>query len=223
MSIPGSLVLGGWDIPEYGRLCDPSTPPTFDALPGINREHLPGFINSLLNLRAGSSTDGRYFVNPEIMGSGQLRPLAVAMAATIVMYYEHAYTNSLAALVTTRQRTVMIKHGFATHQNVHDIAILWSQGMKAKFKADNAGLLRRETSDGAVQVTAAIAGLSNTLTLFQRSIDSNFEAISSRLKNQETSLASHSAQIKHLSNLFSSRAQTAIAWKSPSLRRGDGT
>ena len=89
MSIPGSLVLGGWDLPEYGRLCDPSTPPTFDALPGINSEHLPGFINSLLNLRAGSSTDGRYFVNPEIMGSGQLRPLAVAMAATIVMYYEY--------------------------------------------------------------------------------------------------------------------------------------
>ena len=104
--IPGANVLAGWLAPVYYKLGEGPTPASFDVLVsgGVDMDCLDRLTDLMLRLMPGLAP-------PMMLRGGSLRPLALAMAATLVMFYSESVNAGEVLTVTQRMRESMVEAG----------------------------------------------------------------------------------------------------------------
>ena len=150
LTIPGSLVLSGWDPCEFARLSRGPVAPSLEVLTkaGITLESLEVFIDEIFGLHSGSP--------PMLKKDGSLRPLMHASLAKQLMYYEERFmaNESQHVLNVLRDSFTVIS---VPRDDAHSIFIGWGKAIKAEFDRANLHLVGLERhSNGSDMVVAAV-------------------------------------------------------------------
>ena len=205
--VPGARVLAGWAAPPYGQLgAGPTTAP-FGAIaePGVTMTSLGILTDRMLHLEPGLAP-------PAMLDGGELRPFALAMAATLVMYYEES-SNAMEALsVTGRMREAMMEARFATSQGVaHQLLCAWGRRIKLRFTTDNLPITASGSADsrGAEPTVAVVQQLAATVQL-------STAAINRALQTQAAAVAELSAKMENMTGRLAQLSRPTTSLRSPS-------
>jgi hypothetical protein len=129
MLIPGVLVLTGWPSLPYGQVGAGAKPPSLSALSSkgvATSTKLSFLVDKFLNLRAG-------FSSPQLLEGGSLRPLACAMASTLIMYFEESEVAKEAPTVKDHMITTMMEAMSVTATEALNMLKNWGKMIKVRF------------------------------------------------------------------------------------------
>jgi hypothetical protein len=131
--VPGLLVLCGFKPPKHG-LGPGAVPASFDAVFAIGAADaaaIEDLADFMLILRPGFST-------PTLLRDGNLRPLALAMAASLVQYYLPTVKAGEIPTVMAAMRVAMVKAKLAANPvEAHAKLAAWSPLVQERFDMDN--------------------------------------------------------------------------------------
>jgi hypothetical protein len=157
LCIPGSLVLSGWHPFPYGQIgkgpVHATLHPLVDA--GVSLVRLDMYIDQLFNMHDASP--------PMLHVGGHLRPLMHITLAVMIMYYEERFKAKESTTVLAMMRESYVAMAAPT-DDVHAVLIEWGGLIRTQFNVDNLHLTERHEHGGSEQVTAAVKGLSQTIS-----------------------------------------------------------
>jgi hypothetical protein len=171
MLVPGATILNGWPGLPYGQLGPGAKPPCLDIIVmagAASMAQLDAFVDVVLQLKPG-------FVGPELLGQGKLRPMARAMGAMLMMYYQQSYDASEVTKVTTRMRHAMIHVRLAANDaEAHQKLVVWATKLKDGFDVSNLHLTMRTAHSDNTQLVHMIQRLATDVaTIGKHAIDAN--------------------------------------------------
>ena len=222
LCVPGARVLAGWPAPAIStslmRAAKPASLAPIREF-GISAVALDAFIDSLLRLHSRA-------VPPSMLGSGLLRPITEALAATLVMYHNETVAAAEASSITLRMKSSLHKAGLAADAGdaAHATLSQWSTAVAARFKIDNLALTSG-SADGtaAVQICAAVTAQGMAAASWQETTTRRLQYVEQLLGTIQAGLSAIQSVVSRAMGVFSTRALRSSPSSSPNKRRaGDG-
>lgn len=195
--VPGANVLGGWTAPPYGQLGEGAKPASYGPIvdTGVTEAALDRFTDAALHLVQGLAP-------PKLLGGGSNRPFALAMGATLVMYYVESVNALEIQTVTARMREAMVETGLSSNLGAaHATLSSWCPLVKVKFQMDNLGLTaagRMGSSGGAEQTVAVVQQLSSTVLQFSSNMAKGLQMQAAALQRMEAMMENLSSRVTQL-------------------------
>jgi hypothetical protein len=173
MLVPGVTILNGWPGLPHGQLGPGAKPASLNVIVmagGARMSQLDEFVDVVLQLRAG-------FVDPRLIGNGELRPMSRAMGATLIMYYKESWDASEVCKVTTRMRHAMCIADLATNDaEAHQKLVVWASQLQAAFVVSNLHLTQKAAHPDMSQLVTIVQRLATDVATLAKQAKDSTEA-----------------------------------------------
>eukprot|EP00286_Rhodomonas_abbreviata_P023187 CAMPEP_0181299616 /NCGR_PEP_ID=MMETSP1101-20121128/6444_1 /TAXON_ID=46948 /ORGANISM="Rhodomonas abbreviata, Strain Caron Lab Isolate" /LENGTH=793 /DNA_ID=CAMNT_0023404783 /DNA_START=565 /DNA_END=2946 /DNA_ORIENTATION=+ len=205
--IPGVTVLGGWPGLPYAQLG--AGPKTASWQPLLDN-------GSVTEATMDSLTDAFLHLNrdlspPCLFSTGELRGFALAMSATLVMYYEPSVIAGEVTTVTCHMRNVMSKVGVSALHAADEMLRKWGAAIKAQFDMDNLHLTCRTSSETTEHLVASVQQMASMVSGLQQSSNSGRKVMERQLSVMEDAIEGLQGQVSSVVAMLTTRAPRSPA------------